>query len=92
MTSHSWVSASISTGESWRSEYDTDTHIQSGSGGGKYAYYPQSVSFFGWVRHDAVPNLNLMLGVCKCVRDPEEHCFHSDSSFDFLLRTFMPNS
>lgn len=70
----------------------THTHTQSGSGGGKYAYYPQSVSFFGWVMHDAVPNLNLMLGVCECVRDPEEHCFHSDSTFDFLLLTFMPNS
>lgn len=86
------MSASISAGESGRSGYDTDTQIQSGSGGGKYAYYPQSVSSFGWVTHEAVPNLNLMLGVHKCVRNPEERCFHSDSSFDFLLLTFMPNS
>lgn len=44
--------------------------------------------FFGCVTHDVVPNLNLMLGVCNCVCDPEERCFHSDSSLDFFLADF----
>lgn len=32
----------------------------------KYAYYPRLLCLFGEVMHDAVPTLNLVLGVYVC--------------------------
>lgn len=76
------MSASISAGESGRSRSDRGAHTHTD----QICLLPRLPCLFsGEVMHDAVPTLNLALGLCVCAAR-REHCFHSHPTFDFWSR------